>query len=141
PLVYHSEVVGELLLCPRTPSDPWTPADKRLLDELARQVAVAVRAARLTADVQQARERLVTAREEERRRLRRDLHDGLGPALATLTLKAEAARDLLRTDLAQSEDLLEGVIAQAQTAIADIRRLVYALRPPSLDDLGLVGAI
>jgi signal transduction histidine kinase len=111
-------------------------------------VGIAVHATRLTdealrlsADLQTSRERLVTAREEERRRLRRDLHDGLGPQLASLAMKAEAARDLLAADLARSEALLEDVIAQTQEAVTDVRRLVYGLRPPALDDLGLLGAL
>jgi signal transduction histidine kinase len=96
---------------------------------------------RLTADLQHSRERLVTAREEERRRIRRDLHDGLGPALASLTLKLDAARNLLARDPATAEALLLELKTQTQTAIADIRRLVYGLRPPALDELGLVSAI
>jgi signal transduction histidine kinase len=58
------------------------PADRRLLEDLARQAGVAAYAASLTVDLQRSRERLVAAREEERRRLRRDLHDGVGPQLA-----------------------------------------------------------
>jgi signal transduction histidine kinase len=83
----------------------------------------------------------VTAREEERRRLRRDLHDGLGPALASQTLKLDAALDLLEADPAQAVHYLREVKAQSQTTVADIRRLVYELRPPALDELGLVGAL
>ncbi|MDP9373135.1 MAG: sensor histidine kinase, partial [Chloroflexota bacterium] len=90
---------------------------------------------------QQARQRLVAAREEERRRLRRDLHDGLGPQLASLSFKAEAARNLFRRDGARADALLAAVADQAQEAIADIRRLVHALRPPALDELGLVAAL
>jgi len=78
PLVYRHEAVGELLLAPRAPGEPFSPADRRLLDDLARQAGVAAHAVRLTADLQRSRERLVTLREEERRRLRRDPHDGLG---------------------------------------------------------------
>jgi signal transduction histidine kinase len=100
-----------------------------------------VHAARVTAALRQARERLVTTQEEERRRLRRDLHDGLGPALAALAAQAEAARDLIATQPETSRGLLADLITQAQAATADIRRLVYNLRPPALDDLGLLGAI
>jgi signal transduction histidine kinase len=100
-----------------------------------------VHGARLTADLRRSRERLVAAREEERRRLRRDLHDGLGPTLAGLTLKVDAARNLLGDDPATAERLLAELRGQIQTAVGDIRRLVYALRPPSLDQLGLVGAL
>src|SRR5229473_135838 len=88
--------VGHLLLGPRAPGEPFSPADRRLLDDLARQAGVTVHAVRLTADLQRARERLVTTREEERRRLRRDLHDGLGSTLAALHLQAGAIRTLMR---------------------------------------------
>jgi signal transduction histidine kinase len=95
---------------------------------------------RLTVDLQRSRERLVTAREEERRRLRRDLHDGLGPQLASLTLKLETARNRLAHDqLAQT--LLSDLAQRTQATVADIRRLVYALRPPALDELGLLAAL
>ena len=141
PLLYQSEPVGELLLAPRAQGKSFTSADHRLLDDLARQVGIAVHAVRLTADLQQSRQRLVTAREEERRRLRRDLHDELGPTLATITLKAEAARDAIAMEPAEAIALLEELIGQAQSSITDIRRLVYNLRPPALDDLGLIAAM
>jgi signal transduction histidine kinase len=144
PLVYRQEQVGELWLAPRGPSESLTPADQRLLQDLAGQVGVAVHAVRLTADLQRltgdlqrSRERLVLAREEERRRLRRDLHDGLGPRLAGLTLKLETARNRLAHD-PLAGTLLSDLIVQTQEAVADIRRLVYALRPPALDELGLI---
>ena len=148
PLVSQNEQVGELLLAPRTPGESFTPADRRLLDDLVRQAGVAVHAMRLThelkrltLDLQQARERLVSAREEERRRLRRDLHDGLGPQLSSQTLLLTSALLLLRRDPDEAEAILKSAVTQAQEAISDIRRLVYALRPPALDDLGLVAAI
>ncbi|MEU6410534.1 histidine kinase [Microbispora sp. NPDC046933] len=83
----------------------------------------------------------MAAREEERRRLRRDLHDGLGTVLTAVTLKADAAHNLRRTDPERSGRLLLDLRADVTTAIADIRRLVYDLRPPDLDELGLVGAL
>jgi len=141
PLIYQTELVGELLLVPRTHGEPFTAADQRLLDDLARQAGIAVYAVRLTADLQHSRERLVTAREEERRRLRRDLHDGLGSQFASQTLILTAARKLLRHDPDAAEALLADATIHAQEAISDIRRLVYALRPPVLDDLGLVAAL
>jgi signal transduction histidine kinase len=140
-LVYQGEAVGQLLLEPRTGDTSFSTADRRLLDDIAHQAGVAVHAVRLTADLQRSRERLVTAREEERRRLRRDLHDGLGPQLATQTLKLEAARDLVASEPARATELLSGLISDSQNAIADIRRLVYALRPPALDELGLISAL
>jgi signal transduction histidine kinase len=141
PLIYQNETVGQLILAPRAGEATVSPVDRKLLDDLARQAGVAAHAVRLTSDLQHSRERLVTAREEERRRLRRDLHDGLGPQLATQTLKLEAARDLIASHPTRAADLLSGLIVESQTALADIRRLVYALRPPALDELGLVGAL
>jgi signal transduction histidine kinase len=112
-----------------------------LLEDLARQVGVAVHAVRLTTDLQRSREQLVTAREEERRRLRRDLHDGLGPQLASLIMMCEAARELVPNDPVRAQGMMESLAEQAQAAVADVRRLVYALRPPALDALGLTGAL
>jgi signal transduction histidine kinase len=88
-----------------------------------------------------SRERIVAAREEERRRLRRELHDGLGPALAALGLKLDLARERSRTDPAGVEPLLGEVRADVRSVVAQIRTLARELRPPSLDALGLVGAI
>ena len=148
PLVYRQELVGELLVAPRAGSDMLSPTDRRVFAGLTRQAAVAVhaseltaRAVRLSADLQHAHSRLVTLREEERRRLRRDLHDGLGPVLASVTLQAENARDLIRSDPVEADAVLADLTAQAQAAIADIRRVVYDLRPPALDDLGLIEAV
>jgi signal transduction histidine kinase len=141
PLVYQGETVGELQVAPRAGESGLSPADRRLLADLARQIGVAVSAARLTVDLQHARERLVTAREEERRRLRRDLHDGLGPALAAHTLKIGSARHFLHRDPAVAEGLLTELEQDVGAALADVRRLVYNLRPPALDDLGLAGAL
>jgi signal transduction histidine kinase len=93
------------------------------------------------AELQRARERLVAAREEERRRLRRDLHDGLGPALAGAALKVEAAENLLGSKPGAAAALLGDARAEIQDAVADVRRLVYDLRPPALDELGLAGAL
>ena len=147
PLIYQTEQVGELLLAPRTPGESFTSADRKLLSDLAHQAGAAAHAVRLaedlkqlTIDLQHSRERLVTAREEERRRLRRDLHDGLGPQLAGLTLKLETARNRLAHD-ALADTLLSDLTTRTQATVTDIRRLVYALRPPALDELGLLPAL
>ncbi len=129
-LTYQGETIGQLLLCPRAPSEGWSAKERRLLDDLARQAGVAAHAVELHTELWRARERLVIAREEERRRLRRDLHDGLGPQLASQTLTLSAASKLLRTDPAAAEELLSEALTHAQTAVSDIRRLVYGLRRP-----------
>ncbi|HJQ28990.1 MAG TPA: GAF domain-containing sensor histidine kinase, partial [Rubrobacter sp.] len=141
PLVRQDELVGRLILSPRTPNEPFSPADRRLLEDLARQAGAAIHAVMLTADLQRSRERLITAREEERRRLRRDLHDGLGPTLAGLALGLDVARRLTDRESEGVRGLLFRLEEQTKATVADIRRLVYGLRPPALDDLGLVPAI
>jgi signal transduction histidine kinase len=141
PLLYQNQPVGELVLGLRPGEDVFSPADRRLLADLARQAGVAVSAVRLTADLQRSRARLVTAREEERRRLRRDLHDGLGAQLAGLTVQAGVLRGLIARDPQAADALATELRAELKTAIADIRRLVNGLRPPALDELGLVGAL
>ena len=141
PLVYQNEKIGQLLLAPRAPGETFSPADRRLLDDLAREAGVAVHAVRLTTDLQHSRARLVTTREEERRRLRRDLHDGLGPTLASLAQRLDTVRILVPRDPNAAVALLGDLTAQVKTTITDIRRLVYALRPPALDELGLVSAL
>jgi signal transduction histidine kinase len=141
PLLYQGDVVGELILSPRAPSGDWMRADRLLLSDIGRQAGIAAHAVLLNAELKRARERLVLAREEERRRLRRDLHDGLGPQLASQALTLTAASRLLRQDPDAAENLLREAISHAQSATADIRRVVYGLRPPALDDLGLIGAL
>ncbi len=148
PLVYRTEIIGQMHLASRVLGEHFTPADRRLLGELARQAGLAAHAVQLTADLQQltinlqrSRMELVTTREEERRRLRRDLHDGLGSVLTSLNLRAGAIRALLGRDPTTAEALVVELQTAIRSAIADIRRLVYDLRPPLLDELGLLEAI
>jgi signal transduction histidine kinase len=141
PLVYQREEIGRLVLSPRAPGEGFSDADRSLLEDLARQAEVAVHAVRLTADLQRSRERLVATREEERRRLRRDLHDGLGAQLAGLNVQTGTLRRLIPRDPDAAEELVIELRHELRGAIADIRRLVYDLRPPALDDLGLVEAL
>jgi signal transduction histidine kinase len=148
PLTHQGELVGALCLAPRSPGEGFSPADRRLLRDLASQSGVAVHEVQLTGalrssleDLQRSREHLVEAQEEERRRIQRDLHDGLGPVLASMRLRLEACLDLAeRTAFPLSGDL-ERLYELVGQATGDVRRLVYDLRPPVLDQLGLVPAI
>jgi signal transduction histidine kinase len=115
--------------------------DRHLLENIAHQAGMAVHAVSLTTDLQRSRQRMVTTREEERRRLRRDLHDGLGPNLASQGLKLAAVKQLLEHDPMSAIPLLEQVMVQNQSTVEEVRHLVYGLRPPALDELGLVAAI
>jgi signal transduction histidine kinase len=130
-----------LLLAPRAEGESFSSADMNLLNIIAGQAGIAVHTLRLTNDLQHSREKLITAQEEERRRLRRDLHDGVGPTLASLSQRLDTAAELVRTDPEGSVKLLKDLKGQVKGTVAEIRRLVYALRPPVLDEFGLVSAI
>ncbi|GII58111.1 hypothetical protein Pth03_65000 [Planotetraspora thailandica] len=142
PLLSGGHLEGELRAAPRSPGEELSPLDLAVLDDLGRHLAVALAAVRLAGEVQASRERLVIAREEERRRLRRDLHDGLGPGLAAICIRLDLIRatapaglnDTLSKELGEVRQLTHGMVG-------DIRRIVNDLRPPALDELGLGGAL
>jgi two-component system NarL family sensor kinase len=136
-LSYRGERVG-MLAVEVPPGRTLASADESLLDDLASHVGVAVQSVSLTAELQQSRKDLVTAREEERRRLRRDLHDGVGPTLAAMSMKLEVLNDRVSPD---DRAIVEQLGQEVTETITDIRRLVYELRPPALDEFGLVPAL
>jgi signal transduction histidine kinase len=148
PLVHQGEVVGALSLAPRRAGEVFSGADLRLLRGLASQAGVAIHAHRLTLalhasleELRQSRERLIMAQEAERQRVQRDLHDGLGPTLASMRMRLEACLDRAQEIAPDLTADLERVDEMVGQATADIRRLVYALRPPVLDQIGLVPAL
>jgi signal transduction histidine kinase len=133
--------IGSLRLEAGPDRDPFGRGDRRLLEDVGAQVGALVQAVLVNRDLQRSRQELVTAREEERRRLRRDLHDGLGPSLATLALRLESAQDLIGSDPAQAAEVVGGLADLARDDVAEVRRLVDGLRPAALDQLGLVSAL
>lgn len=139
-LSHHGTVVGRLQVSARGIDDPLGEADLLLLRSLAGEIGPAVQAVRLHRDLVRSRAQLVALREDERRRLRRDLHDGLGPALAAIGLKAGLARRGV-TPGTRTYDLLGEIDGEVKASLGGIRRLVEGLRPPTLDELGLVGAL
>jgi two-component system, NarL family, sensor kinase len=140
-LVAGGSDLGRLQLEVAPQRDPFGPGDRRLLEDVGVQVGALVQAVVANRELQRSREHLVTAREEERRRLRRDLHDGLGPALATLALRLESVSELIDRDPAGAAELADTLSEQARAEILEVRRLVEGLRPPALDQLGLVSAL
>ncbi|MEY2433183.1 MAG: hypothetical protein QOC92_2908, partial [Acidimicrobiaceae bacterium] len=140
PLTFQGEHLGALVVAQRSERELFRTNEHELLTAFARQAGVVAHNAALAQELLQSRAVLVHAREEERRRIRRDLHDGLGPTLATVSLSLGAAADRLHDD-PELSSLLRDLETEIQESIVDIRRLVYDLRPPALDDLGLVGAL
>ena len=141
PITYRGETVGRLVLPRGGPRAALSRRDERLLGDVVRQAAFAARTSHLAGELQRSREQIVTAREEERRRLRRDLHDGLGPSLGGVALRIDTARNLAARDPQESDRLLRQAREDVTAALADVRRLVHDLRPPALDDVGLLGAV
>ena len=137
-LSHRGQPVGRMALGARAPGEDYAPADLVLVELLTRQIALAVHAIALAVQLQESRGEIVIAREEERRRLRRDLHDGLGPALAGIALTLEAAQNSGGT---VGDELVKGAREQTQAVVTDVRRIVHGLRPPVLDDLGLAAAL
>ncbi len=124
------------------------PADLRLPDDDAHVLRLVapllvqiLRAEQLAADLAASRGQAIAAIAEERRRLRRDLHDGLGPALTGIAFSIDAARNTLYADPAATDELLVGIRQDTADAITQIRGLVYGMRPPALDELGLGAAL
>ncbi len=141
PVTFHGEEQGVLSLAPRSPAEPFDDLDRRVLGDVAHQAGPAVAAALRTLDLERTREELVVAREEERRRLREDLHDGVGPVLAGLAFTVDAATTHVEPHQTRLAAQLDSVREQARRAIGNVRRVTRGLRPESLDELGLVGAL
>jgi len=141
PLLYAGERVGTLIATQAEGDTPMDAERRTLLTGIARPVAAALRTISLSRDLAATHERLVAATEEERRRLQRDLHDGLGPALSSAVLGVSRAHALLVTRPEAAARQLEQLTGVLQQTVAEVRRLVYDLRPAALDQLGLVGAL
>jgi len=141
PLMYQMETVGELQLAPRARGEAFTADEWDFLHALGSQAALAVHTVRLMTELQHSRQHLVTTREEERLRLRRDLHDGLGPLLSTIMHKVGLVRTLYRCQPETADALLSQLEDEIELVIGDLKGIVYNLRPPELDELGLVGAV
>ncbi|MFC7724889.1 ATP-binding protein [Nocardioides sp. GCM10028917] len=132
---------GRLTLGVARGREPFGPRDERLLDDVATQIGTLVESLILNQALQHSRELLVTAREEERKRLRMDLHDRLGPDLAMVSMHLDNARRLLADDPTRVDALLAQIAAETRSHITEVRRLVDDLRPQALDQLGLVTAL
>lgn len=137
PLTHRGRMLGNVVIG-LSAGRSFTAADRTLVADLSRYCAAALQAEQLLAEVSRSRARTIAAREEERRRLRRDLHDGLGPALSAVVLQLDRMA-------ARGHEPLGPMVAetksQVRDVIAEVRALVEGLRPPALDEVGLVNAL
>jgi len=148
PIVQGGQELGTLHAASRSPGEAFSSEDVLLLDVLLRQAGPIVENVNMTLgikllaeDLQESREKLVLAREEERRHIRKNLHDDLAPRLAALALNAATAQKYIVKEPAIASDMLTDLRKEIRSTVEEIRTLVHDLRPPSLDELGLIGAI
>ena len=140
-LAHEGEQLGRLVLDPGPEREPFGPSDRRLLDGLAQQVSATAHSLLLAARLQRSLEQTLTALEDERRRLRREIHDGLGPTIASASIRLDVGRLLLRSDPDAAERVLGDLAAVNRSLVDDMRSLVDGLRPTILDSLGLDAAL
>ncbi|AJY74852.1 sensor histidine kinase [Paenibacillus beijingensis] len=140
--------LGWLYMGARSPGESFTEADRKLIDAIARQAGIVVRSVKQAMDIQlllenlrESKEALIFAREEERREMRRNLHDDIAPRLAAMRLTASVASDWIRKDPEKAMEILTKFKADISETVDEIRGIVYDLRPHALDELGLVGAV
>ncbi|MDP9182942.1 MAG: sensor histidine kinase [Actinomycetota bacterium] len=141
PLAEGTRPLGELVVGLRSAEEPFTPDELALLRNLARSASTAAQAGLLTTELRAARARLVRSREDERRRLQRELHDGVGPALAGLGLQLDSALDSVSSDPTRTAELLTAMQHSLRTTAKEVRRIAHDLRPGVLDELGLLEAV
>jgi two-component system, NarL family, sensor kinase len=139
PIDFDNEHIGDLVVGIRPGDLGLSRDEERVLTLSLPMLVQTIRARSQAASLRRARVASASAREEERRRLRRDLHDGLGPRLTGIAFTADAARLAAANDA--TTPMLDRIRHEAETAINEIRELAYGLRPPALDELGVLGAI
>ena len=141
PLTYNGKRVGNLVVGPRQGERRLSRADQNVIDLLAAPLAIVLHAQALTEDLKISRERVIDAAEEERIRLRRELHDSLGPLLTGAAFKADGIALAAQNRPERAESLAIELADQLRQSIEGVRQLAYGLRPAALDELGLVGAL
>lgn len=148
PILHGGEELGSLLLSSRSRDEAFTGEDEKLIHFLVRQIGPIVQNVKITLgmrllaeDLQHSRERLVVAREEERLQIRKNLHDDLAPKLLSLSFNVAAAEQYIENNPRKAIELLAGLRQTIRTTVDEIRTMVHGLRPPTLDELGLIGSI
>jgi two-component system NarL family sensor kinase len=141
PLDYDGKKVGNLVVGPRQGERRLSGADQKVIDLLAAPLAIVMHAQLLTEDLKASRERVIDAAEEERTRLRRELHDSLGPLLTGAAFKADSIALAAQNRPERAESLAIDLADQLRQSVEAVRQLAYGLRPAALDELGLVGAL
>ena len=139
PIVRNGESLGAVVVTTPVGCSDLGAREATMIDQIVRHAGSALHAQRLGTDVERSRAALVVAREAERRRLRRELHDGIGPSLAALGLQLDAIRGAVADPATAAS--LDRISGDLSTVVTDVRRVASGLRPPALDELGLRDAL
>jgi signal transduction histidine kinase len=139
-VLHQGERLGALSVS-MPPSDPMDPARHKLVEDLAAQAGLVLRNVRLIEELRASRQRLVSAQDEERRKLERNIHDGAQQQLVALAVQLKLARTMLDRDPAKTGEILDGLQARAGDALEDLRDLARGIYPPLLADKGLPTAL
>jgi signal transduction histidine kinase len=140
PVRHLGELLGAFSVT-KPPYEPLTRVESELLDDLAGQAGLVLRNAALIADLRASRLRLVTAQDEERRRIERNLHDGAQQQLVALAVKVRLATSMIGKDEAVERRLLDEVQSDTGDALENLRDLARGIYPPLLADQGLHAAL
>jgi signal transduction histidine kinase len=141
PLAFGGQPIGDLVVFGPPGGERYSYSGLRLLGALAPQIAVIVRALDLTEALEAERDRVLGATMTERDRLRRDLHDGLGPSLSGVALGLQALGDQLQDAEPGTVTLVERIRDEVGTAVVEVRRIIDDLRPAALDTVPLPEAV
>lgn len=141
PLAVGGEACGALMVTLRPGDRSLHTADRRALALVTPLLGMVLRERALIVDLRDARAETVEARETERQVLHRDLHDGLGPTLTSAALRIDAAGNVIDSDPTRARTVLAHARADVSSALTEVRRVVYGLRPIPLDEHGLIGAL
>jgi signal transduction histidine kinase len=140
PVRHQGELLGALSLF-SSRREPLTATQEKLVSDLAGQAGLILRNVRLIEELRASRQRLVTAQDEERRRLERDIHDGAQQQLVALAVKLRLARTLAGRDAERAQSLLDELQEETQEALENLRDLARGIYPPLLEDKGLAAAL
>ena len=147
PVRHQADLLGALTLT-KPPNEPVTPAEEKLLSDLASQAGLMLRNVRLTAELQArlvdlraSRQRLVAAQDEQAKQLERNIHDGAQQQLVALTVKLRLAEGLAEREPAKTRAMLSELQAEATSALEDLRNLARGIYPPLLADKGLPASL
>ena len=147
PVQHGGELLGALAV--RKPaSDPVTPSDEKLMSDLAGQAGLVLRNVRLTEelklrllDLKAAQKRIVSAQDEERRKLERNIHDGAQQQLVALQVRQRLVEQLIDRDPAKAKEIVAQLQTDTGSALQDLRDLARGIYPPLLADEGLAAAL